>query len=205
LQQACEYLGPGAERGRPSTGRTFPIDHATIGLAYACRRIVRSTNDVSPDALQTAMAHLKLNVAASKMAAGVRFLLAIPILQPDNDFFLPSPVAGVLYIDSGSPEFWLSDSDVASLCAVLGHALDGVHEVPDRVFDRLRNIRLTEISQAPSPPVDLPMEVSNALELVGGVWPPATDAAFQFNFEHSDLTPISLAAKLDTKSDGAIV
>jgi hypothetical protein len=46
LQQACEYQGYEIASTASAAGRTFPARNATIGLAYTCRRIVRSNRNV---------------------------------------------------------------------------------------------------------------------------------------------------------------
>ena len=47
LQQCCEYVGTSIPKTRPAAGRTFPVEKATIGLAYRRREIIRSTKGVS--------------------------------------------------------------------------------------------------------------------------------------------------------------
>jgi hypothetical protein len=56
LQQCCEYVGASIPETKHAAGRTFPVDKATIGLAYRCREIIRSVRDVSPLDLHNAMA-----------------------------------------------------------------------------------------------------------------------------------------------------
>jgi hypothetical protein len=184
LQQACEDLGPGSAASRPGTGRTFPVKNATIGQAYACHNIVRSLRDVDPDSLQKAMTFLKLNAASSSMAPDIVFVLAIPILQPPTSFFRPTRVAGIVYIDSRSPGFWLSDAEISELCTMIKHALDGLQDKTRRPFERLRNIRPGNVETKSRAPANLPDEVADTLELLTSVSPPTTDAAFHFNFQH---------------------
>jgi len=198
LQQACEYLGPGSASKFLGTGRTFPAKNATIGNAYTCQNIVRSRKDVDNDSLQKAMTFLQLNAASTKMAEDVVFVLAIPILQPQTSFFRPSCVAGVVYIDSRSPGFWLSDAEISELCTLIKHALDGLVGEAHRPFDRLRNVRPGDVETKPGSRASLPDEVTGALELLTDVRPPTTDTAFHFNFEHSDLTPMTLASDFST-------
>ncbi len=198
LQQACEYLGQGLVSGPASAGRTFPTANATIGQSYACRSIVRSRKDVSPERLRTAMSRLNLSDASSGMAREVGFVLAIPILQPSTNFFRPSPVAGVVYIDSKSPDFWLPDAEVSELCTLIRYALDGLQDRTNGSFNRLRNIRLSDIETNATLTTSLPITVVDQLELLTNVPPPVTDAAFHFNFEHSDLTPVAAASGVST-------
>jgi FAD dependent oxidoreductase len=194
LQQACDYLGPGSASNLSGAGRTFPAENATIGQAYACHNIVRSRRAVDRESLQKAMTPLKLNAASSSMAQDVGFVLAIPILQPPTNFFRPSRVAGIVYIDSGSCGFWLSDFEISELCTLIRHVLDGLQDEMNRPFDRLRNIPQGDVETKSRPPAGLPDEVADTLELLTSVSPPTTDAAFHFNFEHSDLTPVSMAS-----------
>ena len=113
LQQACEYVGRGLPAGSSTSGRTFPACNATIGLAYQARRVIRSVKAVEPLRLETAMAFLNLDEASRKMATGVRFVLAVPILEPETQFVRPSPTAAELYVDSKDCDFWLSDKEVS--------------------------------------------------------------------------------------------
>ena len=175
LQQACEYVGRGLDSSRSGAARTFPTAHATIGLAYGCRKIVRSLRGVDPTLFQSTMTHLRLNLAASKMAPEVRFVLAIPILQPQSSFFPPSPVAAIVYIDSRSSDFWLSNTEISDLCILIG-----------TLWMILRSGRighltgcatpLTDIDTNPNPPADLPVKVADALELLTSVRPPCQSA-----------------------------
>jgi hypothetical protein len=144
------------------------------------------------------MTFLQLNAASTKMAEDVVFVLAIPILQPQTSFFRPSCVAGVVYIDSRSPGFWLSDAEISELCTLIKHALDGLVGEAHRPFDRLRNVRPGDVETKPGSRASLPDEVTGALELLTDVRPPTTDTAFHFNFEHSDLTPMTLASDFST-------
>ena len=108
LQQACDYQGVALVPER-TAGRTFPAKNATIGLAYQCRRVVRSKRRVSKRLLETTMAGLRLNDASSKMAKEVGFILAIPLFEPERDYTFPQPVVAVIYIDSDAPGFFVDD------------------------------------------------------------------------------------------------
>jgi hypothetical protein len=110
LQQACDYQGTCLPIEETS-GRTYPANDATIGAAYQCRRIVRSKRRVSHRSLEGAMSILRLNESASKMAKDVKFILAIPLLEPERLYTLPKPVVGTIYIDSDAAGFFIEDSD----------------------------------------------------------------------------------------------
>lgn len=51
LQQACDYSGRELPKDTGRSGRTFPADNATIGLAYSTRHIIRSLPGVDPKTL----------------------------------------------------------------------------------------------------------------------------------------------------------
>jgi len=60
-----------------AAARTFPARNATIGLAFRCRRIVRSVRGVGPSDLQKAMVSLNLNAASRSMSERVCFVLIL--------------------------------------------------------------------------------------------------------------------------------
>ncbi len=188
LQQTCDYLGRADPPKQSSTGRTFPEDTATIGLALACRQPIRSLKGITPEHLQDAMDCLKLREAAREMAPQVGFVLAIPLLQPTDEYVGPSTVAGVLYIDSRSSNYWLNDSEVEKICRVVEVGLKSL-ESPFQPFERLRNFQLAEPRAGSDSALQLPDRVSFALELVEGVQPPHTVGPFQFNYDVSDFAP----------------
>ncbi len=187
LQQCCDYAGAAAN-GRSTAGRTFPAEMATIGQAFACQMPIRSRKTVSPNRLSNTMNQLQLKSAARNMRPDVRFVLAIPILQPEHAFFGSSPVAGVVYIDSVSKRFWLSDEAVVQVCEVITQTLRQF-EMETRRFDRVRNIQSVSKRTAARAPAKLSSKFSHALE-VAKVEPPRTAGAFQFNLDFSDLTPL---------------
>ena len=144
LQQACEYAGRGFSAGSSTSGRTFPASNATIGLAYQSRRVIRSFKNVEPSCLESAMRKLNLDEASRNMASGVRFVLAVPILEPEMDFVRPSPITAVLYVDSKDNDFWLSDKEVLMLANVVGGGITFVEERSGLPFDRIRNTSLRD-------------------------------------------------------------
>jgi hypothetical protein len=189
LQQSCEYMGRNVPiDGR--SGRTFPAANATIGLAYQTRRIIRSTQQTTPGSLRKAMAALNLNEASSNMSVEVGFVLAIPILQPISGFFEPSPVCGVVYVDSKDDGFWLSDDDVGRLKIVVEHAVENIRSGSSLPLDRLRNTPLRNVTSTLPSSINVPETVEGALEALNKVSPPSLQDKFIFNFDHSDLTPL---------------
>jgi hypothetical protein len=191
LQQTCDYLGVSNTRGEDSTAaRTFPTSNATIGLAYRCRKIARSRAGVDPEKIRAAMASLNLHAASRSMSDGVSFVLAIPLLEPDEKYTLHRPVAGVIYIDSKAERFFVDDDELRGLVLMIQEFLDGLERSPRDAFDRIRNLPLTGLSNMAPPTEDLPDAVADVIELVGTVAPPRTSKPFQFNYDYSDIVPI---------------
>jgi FAD-NAD(P)-binding len=201
LQQTCDYEGTKDARGATSSAaRTFPARNATIGLAYKCRRIVRSVQDAKPETLQQAMGLLQLNVASRTMSGNVGFLLAIPILQPEEPlrFHAPSPVAGIMFIDSTAHGFFIEDDELKMLVSMIDHFVYSltresesfVGNGPVAVLDRICNVPLKRLGTAVPRPEPLPDNVKHAFELVSAMPPPRTQRPFQFNFDYSDFIPV---------------
>ena len=190
LQQSCDYYGIALEK-ESTRGRTFPARNATIGLAYGSRKIVRSVRGVSRVVLRNAMEFLNLNVASSRMSEDVGFVLAMPLLQPDNNFTFPTPVAGVIYIDSTEEGFFVDDGRLQSLADMASSFLRGLVDHGQEEFGRVRNFALSAIIKIPPVSRTLPGEVATALQFVPTVEPPRCADAFQFNFDYSDFVPTS--------------
>lgn len=192
LQQCCSYCGLRISRNEEtSAGRTFPAKNATIGLAYRCRGMVRSLRDVKPEALETAMQLLNLNAASSKMLSKVRFLIAIPILEPQRPmkFTGANPVAGVIYIDSTAQEFFIDGDLLADVVALIDGFARGLEHESSNSINRIINRPLTGLSGEVPTAEPFPQDLANALELLPQP-PPATTEAFQFNFEYTDFMPV---------------
>jgi hypothetical protein len=192
LQQTCEYFGSADGRSTESAGRTFPAKNAAIGLAYTCRKIVRTVRDVDPERLVEAMEALSLNKASRTMAKGVRFILSIPILEPEepNRFTAPSPVVGVIYIDSKQDGFFLEDSDLKEMVAMTMQFLGALPPATNGPFDRINNIFLSGPSDAIESALTIPTEVADVFEL-SAIEPPQTRDCFQLNFDYADYLPVS--------------
>jgi hypothetical protein len=193
LQQTCDYLGTNDARGSTSAAaRTFPARNGAIGLAYRCRRIVRPLPNVTPEQLKAAMVSLKLNTASRTMSGDVGFLLAIPILEPEETlrFTAPSPVAGIIYIDSQAGRFFIGDDELQSIVSMTQQFVDGLEKTSVITFDRTRNVPLQGLGTKVPPAEGLPDNLKHILELVSGVAPPRASRPFQFNFDYSDFVPV---------------
>ncbi|KUR78646.1 FAD/NAD(P)-binding protein [Novosphingobium sp. FSW06-99] len=193
LQQACDYLGKGLEKASATAGRTFPATAATIGAAYRTRRIVRTLKDVKAEDLQAGMADLKLHEAARKMMPEVRFVLAIPILQPEHRHYAPSPVTAILYLDSRDEAFFLNDDMIGEVCAVLQAWARSV-ETPNGIsLGRLRNVQLEPLLDSACASA-AETSGTTALTIVENVEPPLVLREFVLNFDHTDLAPATTDA-----------
>lgn len=187
LQQTADYAGTVEIDSQSSTAaRTFPTTTMTIGLAYRCRKIVRSRKGVSVDALRGTMNKLD-PLAPRSMAPGVSFVLAIPILEPENGYFDKSPVAGVVYIDCGSSEFYLSEDEIKPLLSICTQFIKELQR--DRKFDRVRDIVLSKPNSTFVPSQSLPSTIEDELELLD-LKPPTAGSAFQFNLDHLEIASV---------------
>jgi hypothetical protein len=192
LQQACDYQGLLLDEDR-AAGRTFPATNATIGLAYTCRRIVRSKSRVAAGSLRTAMKRLRLNRASSNMGKGVGFVLAIPLLEGGEVYTSPSPVAGVVYIDSNAPSYYIGDDDLAVLVSIAQRFLDGMAARDLQELGGVRNFPLAELTRQKKRASELPQAVRRTLELAN-LPPPSTRAPYQLNYDFSDFAPTKSTA-----------
>jgi FAD dependent oxidoreductase len=193
LQQACDYVGSEDAGGAISTaGRTFPVEGATIGMAYRCRRIVRSSPTVSSSRLRQAMESLDLSTASRSMSHAVRFVLAIPILEPARvgEFTGSEPVVGVLYVDSTASEFYINNAQLRTMATMAQSYIIGLERVSPAECGRTRNVPTTRVTDVIKPAGTLPISIQDALELVEEIDPPVTANAFQLNFDHSDFIPV---------------
>ncbi|MCK1466885.1 FAD-dependent oxidoreductase [Bradyrhizobium sp. CW10] len=191
LQQCCEYVGTSIPRTKPSAGRTFPVEKGTIGLAYDCREIIRSAQGVSPETLRLAMETLDLNVASRRMSSKVGFLMAMPIVQPEavGEFSGPSPVAGVLYIDSEQSNYFIGDERIKDLVAMVELFARDVSEFGLVEFRRIRNRSGGKQKGTLTDKVVIPPNVAGVLETIKGAGPPRTSKPFQLNFDYVDFVP----------------
>jgi hypothetical protein len=126
------------------------------------------------------------------MSSDVGFVLAIPILEPEEAlrFTEPSPVAGVIYIDSATPGFFVNDDELRRLVSMAQYLVHGLEKIPSAAFDRIRNVRLSGLGKVVPKAEKLPRNVGGELELVASVDTPRTSSHFQFNYDYSDFVPI---------------
>lgn len=138
------------------------------------------------------MALLNLHAASRQMSTRVQFVLAIPLLALEEPirFVAPSPVIGVVYIDSEAPGFFVDDDEVTALVSMTTEFLAGLHRTEQGPFDRIRNVPLAALATSMSAAEALPAEVQGVLELVAAVEPPRTRRAFQLNYDYSDFVPL---------------
>ena len=193
LQQCCEYFGVNVPPvGGGSAGRAFPAINATIGLAYRCRRTIRSFSGIGPDCIESAMQVLQLQAASGKMVADIQFVLAIPVLEPQakGAFIGPSPVAAVIYIDSTDPDYYLANDHLEEIVQITSQFLSALVGSASSQMDRIQNVPIGILECDPPEPEALPAEVAMALEIVEDVSPPRSDKKFQFNFDYSDFIPV---------------
>ncbi len=190
LQQTGDYFGRTESPKRSSMGRAFPSDMATIGLAFATHKPIRSAKGITPEDLQEAMKHLNLRKAARGMAPSVGFVLAIPILQPVTAVIGPSRVIGVVFIDSQSSDYWLEDSEVEQLCRIIEGGVQAL-EPRGEPFSRLRYRPLNGDRPSSAAAKKVTDKVSSALGVVDNATAPQTTGSFQFSYDVSDLTPLS--------------
>ena len=159
----------------------------TIGLAYRCRRIVRSRAGVGRESLHSAMGQLEPLAASREMSSAVSFVLAIPLLEPEDDYSDNNPVAGIVYIDCASPNFHLTDDKVMRLVSLCNRFL--LELTRDVKYNRIRNIALAKRSHVAVAADKLPPEIEGQLELLE-IEPPRTTRPFQFNFDHLDIASV---------------
>ncbi|MCD9816653.1 FAD/NAD(P)-binding protein [Bradyrhizobium japonicum] len=188
LQQTCDYASDFEEKGSEATaGRTFPNDSATIGLAYGARQIIRTVKGVRAERLNEATGQMKLEIASRPMSRKVRFVLAIPLLEPEDHYSLQTPVIGVIYIDSEADDFFVSDEELEALVALAQRFLSEMEKRDG--FSRIRNQRPSLTSTTQCARREIPAEVTDVFEVVAGIEPPRSTRPLQLNFDYSDFAP----------------
>ena len=190
LQQTCDYAGRGLEDASGTAGRTNPVTLATIGAAYRCRRIVRTPPRVAADDLRDSMNRLGLHETARAMLPGVTFVLAIPLVQPDDRHYAPNPVAAVLYVDSRDDDFWLDDAEVEGLRTIFEAAMRSLDPAGGASLGRVRNVPLEPVLDAPADAAASASGIA-VLNVVSRVLPASTAGEFVLNFDHTDLAPVT--------------
>lgn len=190
LQQACDYVGKGLIGASATAGRTMIASALTIGAAYQTRKIVRTPRGVTEEAIKDGMEELKLASVARKMQQDVRFVVAIPVIQPQEKHYAPSPVAAVLYLDSRDVDFWLEDSEIEVLARIVEGAVRAIDAAEGGALGRVRNFAPRRVCHK-SETGAVSKTGTDALEIVFAVKPPSTDSEFVLNYDHSDLAPVT--------------
>jgi hypothetical protein len=137
------------------------------------------------------MGRLKLAIASSEMAEDVSFVLAIPLLEPENNYTSPRPVAGVIYVDSTTKGFFIEDRDLAVIVSIAQKFLDGLVLSPPEAFGRVRNFPLSRTTTRRSLALNLPKAAKPALQLIQ-IPPPRASEPFQINYDYSDFAPAQI-------------
>ena len=186
LQQSCDYQGIGVRERQPTAGRTFPAKNAMIGLAYSSHRPVHTRASVSAAEIQNAMVNLGLMEAARKMRSKVSYILAIPLLQPSKEYFPPSRVAGVLYLDSTDDNFLLTAKDVDNLGRIIEQAVRSLAAQSNRALLGVRNIPFNEVSNVVERPSLPSTEIEHVVELLPEKIAPKLCQPLAINFDYAD-------------------
>ena len=190
LQQTCDYVGAGLLESSGTAGRTMTATALTIGAAYRTRGIVRSPRLISREKIKAGMERLELRTVAREMKEDVSFVFAMPILQPDDRHYAPSPVAAVLYFDSRDDGFWLDDAEIAELAKIVEGAVQAMDGTEGAYLGRIRNFPLGRVCSSPLSDAETNTN-TDALEILGLIKPPSTKDEFVLNYDHTDLAPVS--------------
>ena len=190
LQQCCRYFGLNIpEEKDSSAGRTFPAENATIGLAYKCRKIVRTKRGVQQATLADAMNALELSAASYRMLPTVKFVMSIPILTGVDKNGIHNPVAGVVYIDSEADDFFPDGERMEEVVSMVNEFCINLEKQQPNDFDRISNRPLSRSTSEWRDDQPIPEGAQAAFEFVE-IPPPSTRGGFQFNLEHSDFMPV---------------
>lgn len=189
LQQCSEYHGMNLDAKHSAAGRTFPSRNATIGVAFASEKIVRTQRDTSNKQLNSDMGKLGLNEASRDMARDVESVVAIPLrYSSDNGGGANCGVVAVLYIDSGVKGFFEDEKRmeiIVKMCQKLLNSLSGSDFLNS---DRLANTDFW--SSLPAADSEQPLPALESLEYVRGIAVPTTTAIRQLNFDFSDFVHV---------------
>jgi hypothetical protein len=142
------------------------------------------------------MTNLKLADASSAMSAQVGFVLAIPMLEPENHYTDPRPVVGIVYIDSNEPDFFIDDNHLTVVVAMMQRFLDNLANAPAETYGRVRNFPLSQERKTKSPPSRMPRSAAQTLDIVDHIRPPRSSGPFQFNFDYSDFVPTQIRSTI---------
>lgn len=196
LQQACNYQGIAlTERDKSGIGRTFSTQVGTIGLAFQKRCIIRSLEDADKKELHTYMSSPErhLEESTQNMSKQVRFVMAIPILEPLDQVLHspPSAVVAVIYIDSESEKFFIDDKSLQGIVCMTKGFLGGLEALNKAPLERLSNfappIRTSDLNDVRELENEALDEfAATVLQRVDLIQPPITSGPFQLNFDYSE-------------------
>lgn len=190
LQQACDYVGKGLVEASATAGRTIDATLLTIGAAYRTRKIVRTPRGITRAEIRAGMETLSLGSAARRMQDDVSFILAIPVIQPEERHYAPGPVAAVLYFDSRDDGCWLDDAEVAALAMIVEGAVRAIDAAEGALLGRVRDFPMGPVRFSPRHAADINTG-TGALEIVRTIEPPSTKDEFVLNYDHTDLAPVT--------------
>ena len=120
------------------------------------------------------------------MSPGVSFVLAIPLLEPEDNYTLQSPVVGIIYIDSTARNFYIDDNELKSIVAMAQAFLSDLER--REPFDRIRN-QMLSTSTLKLENRGLPEFAKETIDIVSAMRPPRTSGPFQLNFDYTDFSP----------------
>jgi hypothetical protein len=181
LQQVTDYMGTSKRPG--SKGRTFPINHGTIGLAAVNRKIARTRPKLQTEedatyraGSQKDMKALKLDVYAQEMNAEVRSVLAVPMLDGKREHAI-----AVLFADSTKPNVF-TDERISTIVMM-----------SETFCSQLKNIgigKLWNFQWNFQPSVGQPPAVSSeqleVIEILENPTPPCAGEVRYINLEFTD-------------------
>ena len=198
LQQTCDYEGLGIPDGVSTRGRTFRAANAMIGLAYSSHRPVQTRKGIPPQIIASTMATLGLREAARNMAPEVSYVLALPILQPPSQFYEPSRVTAVLYLDSKDKNFSFTPTQITILAKVVLESISSLEIQSRKMLLGVRNIPFSDLSKCECVPQAEREDVTDVIEYLPLKYSPSLNAPFTMNFDYAD--PAS-TGRLDLVSD----
>jgi len=190
LQQVTDYMGTSK---RPGTkGRTFPINHGTIGLAAVNRKIARTRlkhqneeDATYRESSQKDMKELKLDEHAQKMNEEVRSVLAVPMLDGKREYAI-----AVLFADSTKPDIFTSER------------ISAIVRMSEIFCSQLKNIgsgKLWNFQWNFQPSVGLPTAINavhlEVIEILESPTPPSAEEVRYLNLEFTDFVGTHKAAE----------
>jgi hypothetical protein len=116
--------------------------------------------------------------------------MAMPIVQPEEarKFSGPSPVAGVLYVDSEEPGWFVDDVRVQDISSMVETFVRDSSKFSSVQFRRIRNQPSSARQEKVPAKHSIPSAMKEALDVVS-VQPPRAIEPFQLNFDYVDFVP----------------